>query len=311
MSSIGGPKGPPRRSPALQRFLEAEREKRADKALSGAAEKPQSAATEAPSAREIAGAGDRFADVPALSGTGRAVAGGVTQGLSGQALGGHAGAGQDALSLRLGTMTGSDVNSVERHGLRIVHGPAGKIAEGDLSITKASDLDVLKGVVLLRGSLDLSETLLEPKDLLALSSLERVEGGLALEGNAALSSLGALSRLSHVGGNLYLGFNDGLEVTSLPALARVGGALIVEGNAALRELSLPALADVGGYLHLHENDALADVRFQALRELGGELSILDNPKLLSLDMRALERLGGEIEIVDNGAPVLSGLSLPS
>lgn len=278
MATIGGPKGTPgQRSPALARFLEAERAKRvAREQAQGASSTP----TEAP-------AMDRFADVPGLSGPNRQVTGTFTAPFAQLPTTGPS-AGQGALSVRLGAMTGGDVTGgAERAGLRVLQGPGGKVAEGDLSARRASDLDVLQGVVLLRGSLDLSETLLEGGDLSALRQLARVDGGLALEGNAALSSLDALARLSHVGGNLYLGFNDALARVELPALQRVGGALIVEGNRALTELSLPALTHVSAYLHLHENDVLSRVVLERLSELAGELSLEDNPRLHEVGLPAL------------------------
>ncbi len=277
MSTIGR-KGPPQRSPDLQRFLEAERQKR-----SGDAAARDVSATQQPGSAADRFSRQPFADAAVTSGPQRASTGTFVAPASLQGT-----PAQGALSVRLGAMTGTDMTGgVERSGLRVVHGPAGKVADGDLSVRRAGDLDALNGVVLLRGSLDLSETTLTAADLEALSSLERIEGGLALEGNAALASLDALSHLSHVGGNLYLGFNDGLERADLPALTRVGGALIVEGNAALQKLSLPRLSDVAAYLHLHENQQLADVRLSGLRELGGELSLLDNPLLHAVDLSAL------------------------
>lgn len=301
MSTLGGPKGPAGRSPALERFLETERQKRSERERAvdpPAARETRAAPTTAPHSL------DRFgADRPGFSDPNGPITGGFLA-----QTGMPQSPGQGALSVRLNTMTGAGAtDGAEHRGLRIVHGPTGKVAEGDLSVTKASDLDVLKGVVLLRGSLDLSETLLTDKDLLALKSLERVEGSLALEGNVELSAVSALARLSHVGGNLYLGFNDGLEDASLPALTRVDGALVVEGNPGLRELSLPSLLEVGSYLHLHENDALTAASFGKLREVKGEVSLVENPRLGTVDVRSLERLGGDLENADNGGLVLTGL----
>lgn len=278
MSTIGGPKGATgQRSAALERFLEAERQERAAQA------EPAGTASSAPG-RQSGGPGavDRFTDVPGLAGPTRQVTGTFPAPFA-QA----PATGQGALSVRLGAMTGSDVKVGARAGLRVVNGPGGKVAEGDLSAHKASDLEALRGVVLLRGSLDLSETLLRAADLSALGSLARVDGGLALEGNPALTALDALESLSHVGGNLYLGFNDSLTRVDLPALTRVGGALIVEGNRALEELSLPALAHVACYFHLHENSALTHVALASLAALGGELSLEDNPRLHEVGLPAL------------------------
>lgn len=277
-SPIGGPKAAPgQRSPALARFLEAERQKRAERQ-----ETHDAAAVE--TGTEPAGRGtlDRFADVPGLSAHAHQVMGTESAPFAPLVQ-----QGQGALSVRLGALTGSrEVPSARERaeplghsGLRVVNGPSGKVAEGDLSVRGASDLALLAGVVLLRGSLDLSETRLSAGELTALRSLTRVDGGLALEGNAALEQLDALSQLTHVGGSLYLGFNDGLTRAALPSLERVGGALVVEGNRTLEELSLPALTQVGTYLHLHENDVLAQVTLPRLSALGGKLSLLDNPRL--------------------------------
>lgn len=275
MATIGGPKS--QRSPALARFLEAERQKRAAQSEAPVRERAAPVTGEQPAV-------DRFAEGPTLPGLNRAITGTFASPFAqGPAVGG-----QGALSVRLGAMTGEfPTTGGERVGLRVGNGPSGRVAEGDLSVRRASDLEVLRGVTLLRGSLDLSETLLEAHDLAALASLAHIDGGLALEGNAALAALDALSALSHVGGNVYLGFNDGLRAVSLPALTHVGGALIVEGNRALEALSLPALAEVASYLHLHENDALSAVDLGALRELGGELSLDGNPLLHEVALAAL------------------------
>jgi hypothetical protein len=284
MSSVGGPKGPGR-SPALQRFLETERAKKQDQ-------------TKAPATQAKAPA-DRFAtegsSVPTPV---------VPGGLAGQA------PGAGALSVRLGAMTGQEVSSElppAPGGFRVVERDGVKIAEGDVSIEKAADLERLTGVQRIAGSLDISECVFDDDALEALTSLRQVDGGLALEGNAALAALDPLAALQGVGGNLYLGFNDELSRVSLPRLEAVGGALIVEGNGALEALELGGLKSVAGYVHLHENEALTRVALGALADVGGELSILENPELVTVEMTSLSHLGGEIEIVDNGADKLGGI----
>jgi hypothetical protein len=291
MSGIGGPKNPAR-SPALQRFLDAQKAK-----SEGTEARKTGPGTEAP--QTVA---DQFGGGPAL-GTPQ-VAGGLAGGPV---------AGQGALSVRLSTMTGTaDVPATaQTQGPRVREGSGGRILTGDITASQASDLALFDGVVRLEGHLALEESLLQSGDLEALSHLKQVAGGLSLEGNAELSALDALSRLEQVSGNLYLGFNDGLERVALPKLQQVAGALIIEGNAALAALELPGLSAVGGYMHLHENEMLEQVMLAALSEVGGELSILDNPKLVAIDMKALARLGGDIEIVDNGAAQLRGLPLLS
>lgn len=292
MPIVGGPKGPGPKNPALARFLEAEKQKRV----------PRQPASEGRQAQ--APVQDRFADVPGMSPGSAHVPGGLA----------GARPGHDAFSVRLSTLTGVDMRSgsgpaEQARGPRASTTPEGRVLEGDVTLRKAADLELLKGVVALKGDLDISEALVS--DLSALSSLRRVEGSLSVEGSASVTSLDGLGALEEVAGNLYLAFCDGLERVSLPALREVKGAFIVEGNAALAALELPGLEQVGGYLHLHENLALADVSLAALVEVGGELSILDNPLLVAVDMRALERLGGEIEMLDNGAKALRGLPLLS
>lgn len=289
MSTIGGPKGPSR-SPALQRFLDTERAKRTDQKTS-----------QKPGAQPA----DQFAqDLHAQEA--RGLSGPMPAVLSG---GSQPGAG--ALSVRLGAMTGQAQPEPlqpgnRQQGIRVVSRPEGRVVEGDARIERTADLQRLEGVVRIEGSLELSETLLDPAALDALSSLIHVDGGLAIEGNAALTALDQLVSLQRVAGNVYLGFNDELERVSFPMLQEIGGPLIIEGNDALKELDLPALTEVGGYLHLHENEQLAKVGLGALTDVRGELSVLENPQLLTVEMRALERVT-DIEMSDNGADQLNGL----
>jgi hypothetical protein len=296
MPTLGGLKGPGPKNPALARFLDVERQKRAGQA------------TEAmPPEAQPAKGRDRFDGARGLSP--------LAQGIAG-APGGGPRQGHDAFSVRLRTLTGIDVwagsSPVEQAlGARVGHASEGRILEGDVALTKAADLELVRGAVAIRGDLDIAETLLASPDLAALSQLRRVQGSLSLEGNPALTALQGLQGLEQVGKNLYLGFCDGLERVCLPSLREVKGALIVEGNRALTALELPALEQVGGYLHLHENPALEGVQFAALRFVGSELSVVDNPRLVAVDMRALERVTGDIEMLDNGAEAPRGLPLLS
>lgn len=228
--------------------------------------------------------------------------------------------GRGVMNLRLNALTGqglpsqtggptgqAGVGGPER--ARVVDTPQGKVIQGSVLVETAADLALLKGAVAVDGNLEIAESALAGKDLLAaLHGLQVVGGNLALEGNRALEALTALGALRQVEGSLYLGFNEGLTEARLPALESIGRALILEGNPSLVSLELPRLTSITGYLHLHENDELVSVKMPALAELTGELSIVDNPKLLAVELPALAAPGGGVEIEQNGATRLRGLS---
>jgi len=297
MTTIGGPKGPGR-SPALQRFLDTERAK---------SEQAKRAEDEPTQTMKVVRPDSFSQDAPSVSGASASGMGAAILTGSMQRPGSTGSPGAGALSLQLGAMTGqTNPEPFALTGIRVITRKEGRVVVGDAHIQSARDIKRLADVTRVEGTLSLSETLLDTADLSALSSLTHVDGGLTVEGNAAVSALEHLGALTHVGGSVYLGFNDELERISLPNLQSVGGPLIIEGNDALKELDLPALTQVGGYLHLHENEQLAQVSLGALTDVGGELSVLENPRLLTVEMRALEHVSN-IEMSDNGADKLGGL----
>jgi hypothetical protein len=182
----------------------------------------------------------------------------------------------------LGAMTG-DLQVQATEGPRLKKTDGGRILTGDVTITHAQDLEVLRGVELLRGDLVIEESGLQGADLSALEGVRAIEGNLGLEGNRSLQDLSALKQLQRLEGNLYVGFNGGLTEASLPSLQKVGGALILEGNEQLAKLDLPNLESVGRYL-----------------------SVVENPRLTEVSTPALQGVA-DVEAYDNGADLLSGL----
>lgn len=163
----------------------------------------------------------------------------------------------------------------------------GRVVHGDLTLANAADCAGLAGVKAILGTLSIVEADLTSKDLAPLRSLTEV-GGLALEGNPALTDLSALAALKNIDGACYLGFNPGLNQVSLPHLEHIEGALIIEGNPALTHVDLRGLKDVGRYVHVCENPELTTINVEALVRLE-ELVVTDNPRLAHLSTKTLQK----------------------
>lgn len=175
--------------------------------------------------------------------------------------------------------------------------PDARWHEGDLNIDDATDLEALRDVGGVTGSLYISETG-ALVDLEFLSCLEVVEGTVSMWDNASLSALRGLERLRVINGNTEgIGKLSDLAFVRNPMLARIDsldsleavGILVVESNESLTEIEMPALRQVetmllGGYCHeIVPNQPLASVGSYPVLESVGTFVLLGQYEISSLD----------------------------
>jgi hypothetical protein len=192
--------------------------------------------------------------------------------------------------------------------LVVVDTPQGRVVQGSVHLDSAAAVHALEGVVAIHGDLVISESKLRSHQLVALSSLQTIEGRLVVEGNATLSSLEMFANLTHVKDAIYVGYNDVLGRVDFPKLARCDAALIVESNPFLETVQLPQLSHGARYLDVHENPSLTLLQAPSLRELS-RLSLRDNVKLKRVEIGSTHAplALDDVEVAGNGASVLKGL----
>jgi hypothetical protein len=207
------------------------------------------------------------------------------------------------------------------------------ILAGSLNLTTQEEVDLLAGVFWIAGDL----TLVGDLDLSALSSIQRIDGHLAIEQNStfsdldflsglvslkgsltltdadALTNVDALSGLDALPGRLELRSNDALaNVDGLAGITSISGTLELTSNPALTNIDgLSGLASVGGFLLVNDNDALTNVAgLNALASVAGFLGITDNDALVDLDgLGSLTSLTGNLAVSSNDALTsIDGLS---
>jgi hypothetical protein len=110
----------------------------------------------------------------------------------------------------------------------------------------ALDLSTLRALTAISGDLVIGPTV--GIEQVTLGGLRRVDGAIRVTGNGLLEGL-YLPRLERAGG-LAIEGNAAITTISLPRLVAVGGALQITGNASLELVDLSALASIGRELVL-------------------------------------------------------------
>lgn len=203
---------------------------------------------------------------------------------------------------------------------------------GDFYLHDAVDLEVLRSLSRIQGSLNIQDTSLTE---LVLPSLVAVEGPLYVGGNTALKHL-SMEGLRFVGGDLMVYSHPELEtltlggateqdllwverdfsvqqnprLTSLDGLKHVRprGNLSLFGNNALTEPVSWSLTELPGSLHVAGNAMLTRLPFRTLKRVGGSIDISENPALVELELVQLETVGGMFTLFKNTSLTdLSGL----
>ncbi len=192
---------------------------------------------------------------------------------------------------------------------------------GDLKITNTSvtDLDGLSGLHSIGGSLRIegNKSLREIDSLTGFAQTVRdiVSGRNEwCLSNEPLTSLGGLTSLATIGGDLRIGDNSSLiNLHGLESLKSVTGSVSVWANDSLKTLvGLRNLRGVGGHLELWGNRALPSLNgLQSLASIGGDLSIgmngFGNDSLCSIDgLEGLRSISGNLSIRNN--PLLKNLN---
>ncbi|MFY2563548.1 DUF7151 family protein [Corallococcus terminator] len=179
---------------------------------------------------------------------------------------------------------------------------------GDFYVHDAVDLEVLRSISRVHGSLRIQDTALTQ---IFLPSLTSVEGELLVGGNTALKRL-ELGGLRFVRGGVTAYSNPELETLTLGITTElstvwVEGELFVQQNPRLASLDGLKNVKPRGNLSLLDNDSLTSSAAWSLTELPGSLDVVGNAKLTRLPFGALKRVGGSIAIREN--PALATLEL--
>ncbi|HEX6245977.1 MAG TPA: hypothetical protein VFZ61_33860, partial [Polyangiales bacterium] len=170
------------------------------------------------------------------------------------------------------------------------------VRAGNVVVTNAAELESLRGVTDITGSLTIKApfvTTLEP-----LKQLINVGTSLLIEGSNALLDFEGLAWLDSVGGTFTIRNNASLISTKgMTALRLVSSSLVVENNGALEQLQLGPLQVVQVDVTVSGNPKLIALEGTRLRSVVGALRLLSNAKLEALSAFAgLKAIGGAVEI---------------
>ena len=206
---------------------------------------------------------------------------------------------------------GSSCSSLSREGLSSFSGYTSPCFVGNLILRNQSEVDnVPSSLTSIRGGLmigpdfgldrigTVSKTRLDSliiRNVDALRNLREVSF-VKVSGTHNLTSLGGLSSLAKVHGNISISSNpEGLSTLGdLSSLDSVGGYLLVHNNGDLENLgSFRGLSTLPSLLRVSSNPALRSLGdFSSLNNIGGSLVITDNKELLDLgDLSSLAGVG--------------------
>jgi hypothetical protein len=135
-------------------------------------------------------------------------------------------------------------------------------------------------------------------------ALPREVGSLWLEGNDAMVTVTAFSRLESVGDLRLVGLSAVTAIDGFGVLAEVRGDLELRALPALSQLALgsPGLAAIGGRFEVRGVGLEALTVPGGVREVGADVVIAENPALVDLTgLHALDRVEGDLVVTDNPA----------
>lgn len=136
-------------------------------------------------------------------------------------------------------------------------------------------------------------------------SFEIAPTAVKIDGNAALTGLEPFSlgdpKLERVDGDLAITGNAALAQIALPYLTTVTGRITISNNAAAKTLSFGKLATAGG-LTIADHTQLTGITLATASEITGDLMIRNNALLANLGtLTALKRVTGTLTIDNNAA----------
>ncbi len=169
-------------------------------------------------------------------------------------------------------------------------------------------------------------------NLLGLSALTGIGGGLLIDDNPSLTNLNGLDNINYIGEGLYIGLYEGNSslnsLNGLNNLNTIGSHLNIFNNDALTNLSgLENITSIDGLLRINLNDSLTNLLglnniyfvsamveiegnnsltnlagLSALDSIWGNFVVIGNPALTNLvGINNLTAVGGSVRIVENDA----------
>jgi hypothetical protein len=183
--------------------------------------------------------------------------------------------------------------------------------QGDYRVDDPADLEPLRGVSHIRGTLTLEgEALTE----VVLPGLVVVEGALRIEHAPALKRV-ELANLRNVGRELYIANNAELETLVVGSANTeqtlwVGTQLTLHANGKLRTLSGLASVAPQASFNLNDNPLLEEPGdLRNISQLSGGVSIQRNASLKRVPLPHLQTTHGSVQVLENASLTsISGLS---
>ena len=199
-------------------------------------------------------------------------------------------------STREGTDGSASASSTDSGGAT----PCSEVVEGDLELDAQADLEAVRSVREIEGTLAITGSVV---DLEALGCLESIRGSLQIHDTAGLGDLSGLEGLTHVGGQLWVARNP--DLASLDGLSSLRFASWINlSHNGITHLGLPALQatdsiTIGDCLPEDEGEPLLEDLdgLDALLALT-TVSVHHAPNLAALSgLQAFAERGGSVAIV--------------
>ncbi|MCF2487103.1 T9SS type A sorting domain-containing protein [Dyadobacter sp. CY347] len=166
----------------------------------------------------------------------------------------------------------------------------------------------LKGLPALSGASIGELYVTDNPALVSLDGLQKLTYLKRLEilSNPSLTSISALSAVTHVAGSVFVSYNDALtSLSGLSAIKKIDGSLYISGFKG-NSIGLNALTSVGGDLNFFGNSVKSINGFEKLGQIKGNFHLMSNPDLENLTaLKTLTSLGGNLNI--QGNPSLTSL----
>eukprot|EP01137_Pigoraptor_chileana_P013262 Opistho-2@4618 len=133
-----------------------------------------------------------------------------------------------------------------------------------------------------------------------LSSLTTVSGDLLLSNLTNLASV-ELASLVTVGGTFNVSFCPLVTVISPPNLASIGGSVVVQEMARLQSMAAPFLVQVGGSVVFTYNALTSIISAPVLTTVGGNITFdgTRGPISFTLNLPMITTIGGDVTIVNS------------
>jgi hypothetical protein len=177
------------------------------------------------------------------------------------------------------------------------------VESGNVSIDSVEKLELLAGVTVIEGNVELTGSFGELENGLEQLSCLREIGGFVWAHDHDLRDFTGLERLKRIGGYFYVGQSFDLQnFVGLSGLRQIGGYFHVLENFGLQSLDgLDLLVDVGDFVIVSNNPSLTNINgLSGLPGTNGQLRIESNQALENLDGLAnMIGISGDLGVLDN------------